>query len=49
MFTTYAIVDPKLRSRTDLQKACGVADLKMLPVFMKEHINKSFLVITTPM
>lgn len=49
MFTTYAIVDPKLRSRTDLQKACGVADLKMQPVFMKEHINKSFLVITTPM
>ena len=34
---------------TDLQKACGVADLKMLPIFMKEHINKSFLVITTPM
>lgn len=34
---------------TDLQKACGVADLKMQPVFMKEHINKSFLVITTPM
>lgn len=34
---------------TDLQKACGVTDLKMLPIFMKEHINKSFLVITTPM
>ena len=49
MFATYAIVDPKLRSRTDLQKACGVADLKKLPVFIKEHINKSFLVITTPM
>ena len=32
---------------TDLQKACGATDLKMLPIFMKEHINKSFLVITT--
>ena len=34
---------------TELQKVCGVTDLKTLPIFMKEHINKSFLVITTPM
>lgn len=30
---------------TDLQKQ----QMKKSPVFMKEHINKSFLVITTPM